>query len=57
MPKKVERRLRREAEEKFPGDKERQDTYVYGELNNLGLMHGNKTVKKKHDDDEHDYRE
>ena len=44
MPKKLERKLRREAKLKFPGDKEKQDQYVYGTLQNLGLL------KKKGDD-------
>ena len=38
MPRKVERRLRREAERKFPSDKEKQDAYVYGTMNKLGLL-------------------
>lgn len=46
MPKKLERKLRREAlKEGFRGD--RVDAYVYGTMNRLGLMHGNKTVKKR----------
>lgn len=32
MPKQLEKRLRQEAVKKFPGDKERQDAYVYGTL-------------------------
>lgn len=32
MPKALEAKLKREAKEKFPGDKERQDAYVYGTL-------------------------
>lgn len=32
MPKQAERRLRREAQRKFPGDREQQDRYVYGTL-------------------------
>lgn len=35
MPKELERRLKVEAEKKFPGDKERQDKYVYGTLTKL----------------------
>ena len=35
MPKQLEDRLKREAAKKFPGDKERQDRYVYGTLNKL----------------------
>lgn len=38
MPKAVEDKLRREAEEKFPGDKERQDRYVYGTMRRQGLL-------------------
>lgn len=33
MPKWLEDKLKKEAIEKFPGDKERQDSYVYGTLN------------------------
>lgn len=36
MPKKLEEELRKEAEKKFPGDKKRQDAYVYGTLRNTG---------------------
>jgi len=32
MPKAVEEKLRKEAERKFPGDKERQNAYIYGTL-------------------------
>jgi hypothetical protein len=35
VPAELERRLKREAEKKFPGDKERQDRYVYGTMNRL----------------------
>ncbi|MGH8397488.1 MAG: hypothetical protein ACRETA_04495 [Gammaproteobacteria bacterium] len=38
MPKKVERRLWKEAKEKFPGDEEKQKAYVYGTMNKLGLL-------------------
>jgi len=30
MPKSAERNLKKEAKKKFPGDKKRQDRYVYG---------------------------
>ena len=30
MPKKAHRALKRTAKKKFPGDKKRQDRYVYG---------------------------
>ena len=36
MPTTVERRLKREAKRKFPGDQKRQDAYVYGALRRLG---------------------
>lgn len=36
MPEELERKLRREAEEKFPGDQKRQDAYVYGALRKTG---------------------
>jgi len=36
MPKKLERELKTEARKKFPGNKERQDKYVYGTLRKTG---------------------
>jgi len=36
MPVKMERELKREASKKFPGDKERQDKYVYGTMRKAG---------------------
>lgn len=36
MPTKVEASLREEAEKKFPGDKERQNAYIFGTLRKLG---------------------
>lgn len=36
MPKKLEEDLKAKAEKKFPGDKKRQDAYVYGTLRNTG---------------------
>ena len=35
MPKKLHDKLKREAREKFPGHKERQDEYVYGTLDKI----------------------
>lgn len=35
MPKKLHEELKKEAKKKFPGDKERQDAYVYGTLNKV----------------------
>jgi hypothetical protein len=43
MPKKLENKLRREANHMgLTGRK--ADAYVYGTMNNLGMMHGNKVV-------------
>lgn len=36
MPTEIESKLRKEAETKFPGDKERQNAYIYGTLRKLG---------------------
>lgn len=36
LPKKLERVLKKLAEEKFPKDKKRQDAYVYGALRKTG---------------------
>jgi hypothetical protein len=36
MPVELERKLREEAERKFPGDKERQQRYIYGTLRKTG---------------------
>lgn len=36
MPKALENKLQREAAQKFPGDKERQDAYVYGTMRKTG---------------------
>jgi len=36
MPTKVEAELRAEAEKKFPGNKTRQDAYIYGTMRKLG---------------------
>ena len=35
LPKALEDRLKREAAKKFPGDKDRQNRYVYGTLDRL----------------------
>lgn len=57
MPRRLEMALRKEAEEKFPGDKEQQDTYVYGYMNKHHLLRKDKKKKRKNDPDEHDYRD
>ncbi len=36
MPKKLEKKLKEEAKKKFPGDKKKQDRYVYGTLRKTG---------------------
>ena len=36
MPKAAEKALKKEAARKFPGDKARQDRYVYGTLRKMG---------------------
>jgi hypothetical protein len=38
MPKELEKVLKKEAREKFPGDKERQNAYVYGTLRKTGWV-------------------
>jgi len=38
MPKQLEKVLKKEAKKKFPGDKERQDAYVYGTLRKTGWV-------------------
>lgn len=45
MPKALEAKLKKEAKKKGLG-KKRQGAYVYGTMNKLGLMHGNKVVHK-----------
>ena len=36
MPKKMEQALKKTAAKKFPGNKERQDKYIYGTLRKTG---------------------
>jgi hypothetical protein len=36
MPKALERKLKKEASDKFPNDEERQDAYVYGTMRKTG---------------------
>jgi hypothetical protein len=36
VPRRIEEKLRREAEQKFPGDKEKQNAYIYGTLRKIG---------------------
>lgn len=49
MPEEIERQLRAEAEQKFPGDKERQDAYVFGTLRKMGWRPGVPWRKKRKD--------
>jgi hypothetical protein len=45
MPEFLERRLEKQAVKKgYSGD--RKDAYVYGTMNKLGYMHGNKETAK-----------
>lgn len=51
MPRRMEKALKLEAMKKFPGDKERQDRYVYGTMNKLGKLkkqakHGNSSNER-----------
>jgi len=46
MPKALERKLKAEAQKKFPGDKERQDKYVYGTLRKTGWVPSTQKHKK-----------
>lgn len=45
MPASLERKLRAEAKKKFK-TKKKQDEYVYGAMNNMGAMKGNKITAK-----------
>jgi len=36
MPRAIEEKLRQEAIKKFPGDKKRQNAYIYGTLRKTG---------------------
>ena len=45
MPKAMEKKLKSEAKKKFKS-KAKQDAYVYGTMNKLGYMKGNKTTAK-----------
>jgi len=42
MPKELEKKLKAEAKKKFPGNKERQDKYIYGTLRKTGWKPKNK---------------
>lgn len=40
MPEKLERELKKKAKKKFPGNKERQERYIYGTLRKTGWKPG-----------------
>jgi hypothetical protein len=43
MPKEIEEKLRREAKQKFPDDKRKQNAYIYGTLRKTGWKPKEKT--------------
>jgi len=49
MPAKMERRLKREARAKFPGDRDRQNRYVYGTLRKTGWKPSHERKTRSHD--------
>lgn len=46
MPRELEKQLEKEAKKKFPGDKEKQDHYIYGALQNWEKKQGHKSGRK-----------
>ena len=53
LPEALERKLKAKARKKFPGNKERQDAYVYGTLRKTGWTpsdHGGKKHKGSYKD-------
>ena len=40
MPTAIEAKLREEAEKKYPGNKTKQDAYIYGTMRKLGWKPG-----------------
>ena len=47
MPIKMERRLKKKAKQKFPGNKERRDAYVYGPMRKTGWIPSTQKKKRK----------
>jgi len=47
MPKAMEKALKKTAKKKFPGNKERQDRYVYGTMINKTSWRPNKRKSSK----------
>jgi len=47
MPAELERKLKKEARGKWPGDQEKQDAYVYGTLRKTGWKPKKERGKKK----------
>lgn len=49
MPREVEERLKREAQQRWPNDQQHQDRYVYGTLNKLeGKKYKGHTFRRRH---------
>ena len=46
MPEEMERELRKTAKKKWPGDKEKQDKYVYGAMRRRGWKPSKEKGKK-----------
>lgn len=47
MPEALERKLKVQARYKFPGDKARQDAYVYGTLRRTGWVPSHQRTSKR----------
>jgi hypothetical protein len=47
MPEELERKLKAQARKKFPGDKKRQNAYVYGALRKTGWTPSHQKKKRK----------
>lgn len=47
MPKELERKLKVKARKKFPGNKKKQDAYVYGTLRKTGWTSSTQKKKRK----------
>lgn len=60
MPKKLERKLKKQARSKFPGNEERQDKYIYGTLRKTGWKPSQEKMKtgkgNPHFNESMDYR-
>jgi hypothetical protein len=47
MPEKMERELKKTAKKKFPGDKDRQNAYIYGTMRKTGWKPSGEEKAKK----------